>query len=127
MLALVGLSGRAWNGDTVLTMSADPESTLVCSRVWYGPLTLAAVCSWTWISGYFFWNSASIFLIAVTAGGLTQVMIFRLCEPPPEEPLEQAAASSVRATARMAASRPLVLLRGGSARIRFSLVAQPPS
>lgn len=83
-------------------MSAVPELTDCCSRVSYGPFTLAAVCSLTLMFGFAFSNSASILLIAWTAGGFTQVMILSVVVPPPlppEPPLEQAAATTVTATA----------------------------
>ena len=101
-------------------MSALPEVTVCCSSVSYGPFTLTAVCSLTLMFGYFLWNSASMVLIALTAGGLTQVMIFKVVDPPlpPDEPLEQATA--VPATAR--ASKPVTSLRTGMSR---SLVVEP--
>ena len=48
-------------------------------------------------------------LIALTAGGLTQVMILRVDDPPlpPDEPLEQAAAVPATATA----SKPVTSFR----------------
>jgi hypothetical protein len=69
--------------------------------------------------GYFASNSLSIAVIAVTAGGLTQVMIFRepeteapdepddALEPPP---LEQAATAAAIATAQVAMAVVLSLL-----------------
>ena len=54
--------------------------------------------------GYFFSNSASIFWKALLAGGLTQLMIFRVTappEPPDELPLDpQAAAASATSPTR---------------------------
>src|ERR1700691_3179294 len=115
----VAFSGSGANGELVVTMSALPESTVCCSRVSYGPFTLAAVCRLTLTPGYFASNSLSIAVIAVTAGGLTQVMILREPETePPDEPddalepppLEQAATAAASATAKVAMAVVLSLL-----------------
>src|ERR1700734_3757355 len=63
-------------------MSAVPESTAVCRSVPYAPTgEPAAVWYWTVMFGYFFSNSALIFLMASFAGGFTQLMIRNVVVP----------------------------------------------
>src|ERR1700678_330253 len=69
-------------------MSAVRAVTVCWSSVAYGPFTLAAVCSCTWTFGYFAMNALSMAVIAETAGGFSQVMIFSV----PEMELEPAEA-----------------------------------